>query len=366
MRTIVRCVGAAVAIAMAGCASSPQPPVTPPVEISAPLNLCSPIASPPNNIATHPGYVQYAVTVTDADGNPVSGLKQSDFIAYVPGRRLPIEYFDDETGKAPQSIVAVVDESGSMVNKVVLRDTASFQKVRQEVGDAAEKMNRCDEVAVIAVGGHRANSPKGEDPDQGIRVIQPLTTDHRLAMTRISEQVPWGQTPLYDGIARGLQLLEAAHYPNRVMIVITDGLENTSESKKDQVLDRAKSDMVTIYVIGIGNKNAPPGEQEISVGPYVIGGIGDDNRLDTKTIEALATQSGGQYFIVSELATDNGSTYVDAFGKVASAVGNGYSIGVTAPTTNASETQPIIIALANPGSLHLSVRKLESVPASTP
>src|SRR5271154_4837302 len=109
MRTIVRCVGAAVAIAIAGCASTPQAPATPPVEISAPLNLCTSAYSPPNNIATHPGYVQYAVTVTDADGNPVSGLKQSDFIAYVPGRRLPIEYFDDQPGKAPQSIVVVVD-----------------------------------------------------------------------------------------------------------------------------------------------------------------------------------------------------------------------------------------------------------------
>jgi VWFA-related protein len=361
---MVRCVGAAVAIAMAGCASTPQAPATPPVEISAPLNLCTSANSPPNNIATHPGYVQYAVTVTDADGNPVSGLKQSDFIAYVPGRRLPIEYFDDQPGKAPQSIVVVVDESGSMVNKVVLRDTATFQKVRQEVGDAVEKMNTCDEVAVVAVGGHPANSATRDDLDQGIRVIQPLTTDHRLAMTRISEQIPWGQTPLYDGIARGLQLLETAHYPNRAMIVITDGLENTSESKKEQVVDRAKRDMVTIYVIGIGNKNAPPGEREVAIGPYIMSGFGDSNRLDTKTIEALSAQSGGQYFIVSELATDNGSTYVDAIGKVASAVGNGYSIGVTTPSTDTSEVQPIIIALANPGTRRLSTRKLESVPAS--
>jgi VWFA-related protein len=355
---------AAIAIAMAGCAaSSPSPTVAPaPEQISAPSNLCAPLDTPPKDVASKAGYIQYVVTVTDAAGNPVRDLKQSDFIAYVPGRTLPIEYFNDDSGNAPQSIVVVVDESGSMENKLILPDTATFQKVRQEVGDAAEKMNRCDEVAVIAVGGYPANSSPRAALDQEIRVIQPLTTDHRLAMTRISEQIPWGQTPLYDGIAQGLQLLEAAHYPNRAMIVITDGLDNTSQSKRDQVVERAKKDMVTIYVIGVGNEKSPPGEHEVAVGPFILGGLGDPDRMDTKAIEALSTQNGGQYFIVSELPKDSGSSYVDALGKVASALGQGYSIGVTAPTATTSEAQPVTITLVNPGTLRVSARKLVSTP----
>jgi VWFA-related protein len=366
MRTTLRCVVAAIALAIAGCASSSQHPAPTPEAISAPLNLCAPANSPPNDIASQPGYVQYAVTVTDANGNLVDNLKQADFVVYVPEHRLPIKYFHNETGKAPQSIIVVIDESGSMVNKLVVRDPVTLQSVRREIGDAAEKLNRCDEVAVIAVGGHPANSSPREALDQEIRVIQPLTTDHKLALSRIQEQVPWGQTPLYDGITQGLQLIETAHYPNRVLIVVSDGLDNTSEVKVDEVLDRARTDLVTIYVIGVGNLNAPPGEHEVTVGPFVLGGVGDPDRLDAKTIKALSTQSGGQYFIASELANDNGNTFVDAVGKVASAVGHSYSIGVTVPKENTSEMQPITIGLANSGTLRLNARKVEPVATSGP
>jgi hypothetical protein len=68
----------------------------------------------PEEIASKPGYVQYTVTVTDASGNPVPGLKPSDFIVRAGERSLPIKYFREDDGDAPESIVIVVDESGSM------------------------------------------------------------------------------------------------------------------------------------------------------------------------------------------------------------------------------------------------------------
>ena len=361
MQIFLRCVAAAIAIAIAGCASSsPSPTVAAPEHISAPLNLCAATNAPPKDVAAQAGYVQYSVTVTDAAGKPVSDLKQSDFVAYAGTQWLPIKYFRESKGDTPQSIVIVIDESGSMVNKLVVQDPGMAQNVRQQIADASGKLNKCDEVAAIAVAGHPVGDP--DDRSAGIRVIQPLTTDHALAVSRIPQQIPYGQTPLYDGINRGLELIESAHYPNRAMIVVTDGIDNTSNKESGEVLDRAQKDSVPIYAIGIGDPRAAAGGVAISMGPFVMGGD-PDNQVDVKNVKALSAPSGGQYFVVSELAKDNGSSFVEAVGKVENALGYGYSIGVIAPE---SAGKTVTIALANPGERRVSARPLESVPTSAP
>jgi VWFA-related protein len=356
MQIFFRCVAAAIVIAIAGCASSsPSPTVaSAPEHISAPLNLCAPTNAPPKDVAAQAGYVQYAVTVINAVGKPVRDLKQSDFVAYAGTQWLPIKYFRENKGDTPQSIVIVIDESGSMVNKLVVRDPGMLQNVRQQIAEASRKLNKCDEVAAIAVGGHPVGDP--DDRDAGIRVIQPLTTDHALAVSRIPQQIPYGRTPLYDGINRGLELIESAHYPNRAMILITDGFDNTSNTESGAVLDRAQKDIVPIYVIGIGDPKAAAGDVAISIGPFVMGGD-PENQVDVKNVKALSAPSGGQYFVVSELAKDKSSTFVDAVGKVEDALGYGYSIGVIAPE---SAGRTVTIALTNPGEQCLSARS--SVP----
>ncbi len=143
--------------------------------------------------------------------------------------------------------MVVVDESGSMESKLVVRDDPSaLQRLRQDLGEATKKLNRCDEIAALAVAGHPSNESENPSKDNQVRLIQPTTTDHALALRRITDQVPYGQTALYDGITQGLQLIESAHYPNRAMIVVTDGLDNTSDTRLDEALNRAKQDSVPI------------------------------------------------------------------------------------------------------------------------
>ncbi len=322
------------------------------------MNLCAPTTAPPKDVAAQTGYIQYAVTVTNAAGQPIRDLKQSDFVAYAGTQWLSIKYFRENKGNTPQSIVIVIDESGSMVNKLVVQDPGMVQNVRQQIADASGKLNKCDEVAVLAVGGHPVGDP--DDRDAGIRMIQPFTTDHALALSRIPQQIPYGQTPLYDGINRGLELIESAHYPNRAMIVITDGFDNTSKTESSAVLDRAQKDIVSIYAIGIGDPKASAGDVAISIGPFVMGGD-PENQVDVKNVKALSAPSGGQYFVVSELAKDNGSSFVDAVGKVEDALGYGYSIGVIAPE---SAGKTVTIGLANPNERRVSARPVESIPTS--
>ncbi len=299
------------------------------------------------------------ITVTDAAGNPVGDLKQSDFVAYVGNQSLPIKYFREDSGDAPQSIVVVIDESGSMVKKLVVEDPKDLQSVRDDIGEAAKSFNKCDEVAVIAVGGHPVDDP--DDRSAGIRVIQPFTTDHALAVSRIPQQIPYGQTPLFDGINDGLDLIESAHYTNRAMILITDGMDNTSITESNKVIAHVQKDAVPIYAIGMGNPKLPSGGILISTGPFTMGND-DSDAADEKTLKSLSSQSGGEYLMVADLAKDSGSSFVAAVGKMADALGYGYSIGVIAPS---SAGQTVTIGLANPGALRVTSR-LESTSAAAP
>ena len=221
------------------------------------------------------------------------------------------------------------------------------------------KLNKCDEVAAIAVGGHPLGDP--DDRDRGIRVIQPFTTDHALAVSRIPQQIPYGQTPLYDGINRGLEVIESSHYPNREMIVVTDGLDNTSRTESDEVIARAKKDGVAIYAIGLGDLNARQEQGSISMRSFVLGND-DPDGMNEKALEALSAPSTGRYFVGSELAQDKGKGFVAAVEQVANTIGNGYSIGVIAPSWAG---QTITIGLANPGALRVTSR-MESTSTAAP
>jgi hypothetical protein len=82
-----------VAIALCACAGGQnRPPTLPSAQIAAPLKLCAP-AAPPADLLAKPGFVQFAVSVTDSIGKPVTGLKRSDFEARAGGQRCRLSTF---------------------------------------------------------------------------------------------------------------------------------------------------------------------------------------------------------------------------------------------------------------------------------
>jgi VWFA-related protein len=338
-------VGAAITIA--ACASSQR---SAPTEISPPLNLCMAVDAPTVQVAEEPGYVQYAVTVTDAAGKPVRGLMQSDFAVHAGNQTLPIKYFREAKGDAPESIVLVVDESASMRKKLGVWSSKELGEVRDKMTASISGLNRCDEIATVVVGGYTPGEQN--DSNQAIRLLEPFTTDHDLALIRIFGEIASGPTPLVDGIDYGLQLSETSFYPNRTMIVITDGLEATSRTPADTVLHRAREDEVPIYVIGPGDPTVPEGRY-VMIGPFTLG-KGDADRVDERSPQLLSTQTGGQYMIVPPLAKDSGSGFAGAIGKLENTLGYGYSIGAIA---SASEARSVTIALASAGANRLRARK---------
>ena len=58
-----------------------------------------------------------------------------------------------------------------------------------------------------------------------------------------------GRTALYDAVAEGLNHLQLSHLQRKALIVISDGGDNASHSKRSEILALARQSQVTIYSI---------------------------------------------------------------------------------------------------------------------
>jgi Ca-activated chloride channel family protein len=125
----------------------------------------------------------------------------------------------------------------------------------------------------------------------------PLTVDYPVVLTAIDNLQP-GQ--LEDGTAIGTGIITAANRlrdaPGRskVMILLTDGVNNRGTIDPRTAAQAAAALGIRIYTVGIGSEGMAP----VPVGRGVFG-LRYENRpveIDEPLMEYIAAQSGGRYF----------------------------------------------------------------------
>src|SRR3984957_635301 len=204
---------------------------------------------PSRQLKSQQGYEQVTVTVTDQQGRYVTGLQKGDFKLSIDGQDRPIEFFRQDLN-TPVSIGILVDTSGSMEPKIPQAQAAISEFIRN--------LNERDDVFMFAF----SSRPF---------LLQPFTTNHYLVLSRLELLHAFGQTSLFDTILDGLLMVEHGRYDKKGLLVVTDGMDNTSQSTVEQVVAQARRMGVLVYSIGIGDPNAGnlPGLQ---IGPLIFGG----------------------------------------------------------------------------------------------
>jgi VWFA-related protein len=340
----IRGLGIALMITVTGCTlkQSPEPPSEQVGSNSSPLTVersCKSQDAPPPDVANKPGYRQFDVSVSNSIGWPVSGLTQQNFVLYAGSQTLPIAYFREHKNDEPVAIALVVDSSGSMGPKL--------PTVKQTLGDFVKNLNPCDAVILFAF-------------NSQVYMLQPFSTDHQMTAEKMELLNPSGKSALYDATNAALQRLEGAEYPNRKLILISDGIDNSSVVTEQAVVARATKDGIPIYAVGIGDPNAPEksginigpihivGESYIPSGePIVVGppGIGEHtayvpgiqpaqsgtDRVDAKSLENLSAMAGGRSFIVPSRGEVGGKSFETAIFAIADNIAKGYTIGAVVP-----------------------------------
>src|SRR5664280_2948987 len=131
----------------------------------------------------------------------------------------------------------------------------------------------------------------------------PLTTDHAVLINLLRE-IQSGMiedgTAIGMGLATAVNRIKDSKAKSKVIILLTDGVNNRGEIAPATAADIAKTFGIRVYTIGVGTQgNAPYPVQT----PYGIQYQDMPVEIDEGILQEIATNTGGKYF----RATDNDS-----------------------------------------------------------
>jgi Ca-activated chloride channel family protein len=128
----------------------------------------------------------------------------------------------------------------------------------------------------------------------------PLTTDHNILKSFINNiycGLLKDGTAIGAGLGSALASLKTSKAKSRVVILLTDGINNVPTPSPEQAISAAKELSIRIYTIGIGTK----GEARY---PDGFGGyMFQQSEIDEPLLKNMADNTGGKYF----RATDESS-----------------------------------------------------------
>ena len=183
-------------------------------------------------------------------------------------------------------IVMALDISGSMLAR-------DFQPDRME---AAKKITSqfiierpTDRIGLVVFAGEAFTQ-------------SPLTTDH-VSLVNLLSQIKSGMiddgTAIGNGLATAVNRLKESKAPSKVIILLTDGVNNTGQIDPKTAADIAAEYGLRVYTIGVGSEGVAPYPAYDPWGKvvYQMGKV----EIDEKLLEEISEKTGGRYF----RATDN-------------------------------------------------------------
>ena len=130
----------------------------------------------------------------------------------------------------------------------------------------------------------------------------PLTTDQSTLQTmlsRIRSGIIEDGTAIGNGLATAINRLRESDAKSKVIILLTDGVNNRGEIAALMAADIAADMGIKVYTIGVGTRGKAPYPVVDMFGNMSFQPM--DVEIDEKTLEGIAERTGGRYF----RATDN-------------------------------------------------------------
>jgi Ca-activated chloride channel family protein len=172
--------------------------------------------------------------VVDKSGKLVLNLKQDNFTVFENDVKQEILFFKRED--VPVSMGLIIDNSGSMRTKRASVEAAALALVKDSNPD--------DEVFIVNFNDEAyIDNPEGKD-------FLTNLADMQAALQRIDSR---GGTAMRSAIEKSIEWLKKAHKDKKVLVVVTDGVDNASgqvDSLENVVRD-ARQSGVLIYSVGL-------------------------------------------------------------------------------------------------------------------
>lgn len=233
-------------------------------------------------------------TVVDDHGRVVSELGQPSFRVFENNVEQKLTLFRNED--VPITVGLILDNSASM-----RENRASMKAGALTFVDTS---NRMDEVFLVNFNDDYYLDIEGKDFTNS---VDELKTALEKTQTR-------GSTSFYDAVRASLKHLKRGTRQKRVLLIVSDGVDNTSLSSFKTLLEEAQQSEATLYIIAL---------------PCAEGGR--DCRKAKRQMRQLATTTGGlAYFPTSTTDVE------ELCKKIAHDIRNQYVLGYY-PTNRARD-----------------------------
>ena len=183
-------------------------------------------------------------------------------------------------------IMLAIDVSGSMLARDFKPDRITAAK---EVAGSFIADRYGDRIGLVAFAGEAFTQ-------------SPLTTDQSTLQTllsRIRSGIIEDGTAIGNGLATAINRLRESQAKSKVIILLTDGVNNRGEIAPLMAADIAADMGIKVYTIGVGTRGKAPYPVVDMFGNMSFQPM--DVEIDEKTLEGIAERTGGRYF----RATDN-------------------------------------------------------------
>jgi Ca-activated chloride channel homolog len=203
------------------------------------------------------------VSVFDQNGKIVKDLGKSAFTVYENGEKQTLNVFRQDD--VPISLGLIIDTSASMTDK---RDRVASAALAMVKGSNAE-----DEVFIINF-------------NESAVLAKDFTNNTKDLESALRNLDPKGETAMRDALLLGIEhLRHRAHRDKRVLLVVTDGEDNSSAETQAHLVEVAQQNDVIIYAIGLLGAEEPESAARAK-----------------KQLKELTQQTGGQSWFPNDVA----------------------------------------------------------------
>lgn len=223
------------------------------------------------------------ITVTDAAGQYVPGLRLADFKVFEDGKEIPAQLISSfSVHEAPFASVVLLDTSSSMEVRLSLARSAAIRFL--------DRLRDEDVAAVYNFGSK-------------VERVQEFSTGRDLAPMAFGLRAK-GMTRLNDAIVDAAQALAARPEMRKAIVILSDGMDTSSRASSDKAVESALGIGATIYAVDMS-----------------ASGNGSNNQQSAAVLKHFADKSGGRF-----VGTPGGPALRDAFASIADELGHQYTI----------------------------------------
>ena len=186
-------------------------------------------------------------------------------------------------------IMLAIDVSGSMLARDFRPDRITAAK---EVAGSFIADRYGDRIGLVAFAGEAFTQ-------------SPLTTDQgtlQTLLSRIRSGLIEDGTAIGNGLATAINRLRESEAKSKVIILLTDGVNNRGEIAPQTAAEIAKAQGIRVYTIGVGTEGMAPYPAVDIYGTPTGGTVMAKVEIDEKTLRSIARMTGGEYFRATDKA----------------------------------------------------------------